>query len=256
MKKKLFNKQGFTLIELLAVVLIIGILVTVGAVAISTAIDKTNRTKVDADFSEYMSCLTYSVNANPQLARRTGYQNTDILAALNSNFEPELQIDLEHSGSEDNLINGGSNLVSLRDITEGTIVASKFLDPWGTPYRLYIQANDLSLTGNSAKNEDQKDAELRIFIISNGPNTTSGTSANILDSDDIVAMIEYVNGELNTGYYNTGSTGSSNIFWFAQDLMGFDKSKALDTSSSDTILNMNYACLEVGEPDEKSTSAS
>lgn len=256
MKKKLFNRKGFTLIELLAVVLIIGILVTVGAVAISTAIDKTNRTKVDADFREFMPCITYSINSDPQIIRKTGYQNADVLYVINSNLEPELQIDLSHCGSDDNLLNGGSNLSSIKDITQSTIVASKYLDPWGTPYRFYVQANDLALTGENSKNSEKNDAELRVFVISNGPNTISGKTVNLLDKDDIVAVVECVNGSMRIGYFNTSNTNSSDIFWFLEDIRGFDKSKALDTSAPDTVLNMNCACLEVGEPNDQSTSES
>lgn len=51
--KRYVKPKGFTLIELLAVVVIISILTTVGAIAISAAIDRTNRTKVRADFSEF-----------------------------------------------------------------------------------------------------------------------------------------------------------------------------------------------------------
>lgn len=98
--------KGFTLIELLAVVVIISILTTVGAIAISAAIDRTNRTKVRADFSEFETTLTYTLNSSPQLARSEGHQCTDVLRAFTENAEQELKVDLSHTGSEDTLHNG------------------------------------------------------------------------------------------------------------------------------------------------------
>lgn len=238
------KNKGFTLIELLAVVLIIGILVTVGSIAITSAIDKTNRTKVKADFNEFETALTYVINSNPQLARVTGYQNTDVLRAYNESAEPALRVDLSHCGSENNLHDGGSTFSKLSDITQLTVVATAYMDPWGTPYKMYITGDDISLTGRNGEEADSQDAELRIFIVSNGPNTIGGTAVNVLDSDDIAMLVEYVNGQLRIGYHNTDTVSANNIYWFAQDFVGFDSSKALDPADSQSVLNMNLACLE------------
>lgn len=242
--RRLRKNKGFTLIELLAVVLIIGILVTVGSIAITSAIDKTNRTKVKADFNEFETALTFTINSNPQLARATGHQCTEVLRVYNESAEPALRIDLAHSGSENTLHEGNSTFANLSDITATSVIATSYTDPWGTPYKLYVTGDNLALTGRNGSDAESPDAELRIFVISNGPNTIGGTAINTLDADDIAMLIEYVNGELRIGYYNTDASDSKRIYWFGQDFPEFDAAKALDINDSKSVLNMNLACLE------------
>jgi prepilin-type N-terminal cleavage/methylation domain-containing protein len=241
--KRYVKPNGFTLIELLAVVVIISILTTVGAIAISAAIDRTNRTKVRADFSEFETTLTYTLNSSPQLARSEGHQCTDVLRAFTENAEQELKVDLSHTGSEDTLHNGGSTLVGISEISETTVVSTFYKDPWGTPYKVYVTGDNLGLTGKNGGDVDSPDAELRIFIISNGPNTIGGTATNLIDVDDIVLCAEYVNGVLRMGYHNTDNTDLTKLFWFSNDYTGFDDTKALNPESADSVLNMNFACL-------------
>lgn len=239
------------MVELLGVVVILGILITIGAVAVTSAINSANHTKVKADFKEFETAIKYILTDSPQLAKKTGYQNVDVLRTYNEFVEAELRIDLEHSGNEAALYEGGSNIIALNGLNQGSIVATNYIDPWGTPYKLYVQAENLGLTGNNGPGSDSPDAELRVFVISNGPNISGGAASNILDTDDICMMIEYVNGSIRTGFYNTDSTELTEICWFPNDIQGFDEGRVLDTSNPDTKLNMNLACTRPVAINEK-----
>jgi type IV pilus assembly protein PilA len=65
MKKssKLKNKKGFSLVELLAVVVILGLLSTIGIVTVNTLVDKAKQEKMDSQKNTItLSAQTYMQN--------------------------------------------------------------------------------------------------------------------------------------------------------------------------------------------------
>jgi type II secretion system protein G len=73
MKTRKLNKQGFTLVELLIVIVIIGILATIGFVAFSGAQNKAKKSKAQATLSNVKSKLgEYYVDNNNYPAAKSG----------------------------------------------------------------------------------------------------------------------------------------------------------------------------------------
>lgn len=235
-------KKGFTFVELLLALLIIGALTLIGFFAASAAISSANKTRVQSDFQELESECTLILLENPGVLKATGYQPKAVLSYFTNDSSP-LAVDLAHCGSDEELRNGGSDIESIRELNSKSVVGISSTDPWGTPYKIYIQANDLEATG-----DDKGDAEVRVFIISNGENKQGSDKPNLLDSDDICMLIEDINGKISVGYYNLDPS-LEQICWLSKDAKNI-ADVILNTKDPNVILNMNYACLKPVEDNE------
>lgn len=229
--KQFLKSAGFTLLELMCVLLILGITVPLIFFAVTAAISNANHTRVQSDFCDLESECTQILLENPGLLKSEGYQPKKILQYFNAS-ESLLALNFSHCGTDKNLQDGDSSIKTIKDIKQGTILATKAEDPWGIPYKLYIQANKLNVA-NTAEN----DLELRVFLVSNGENRTGSNKPNFLDEDDICFLIECINGKIRTGCYDAKS-GLNEILWYAKD----SSDSQLDINN-EVILNMNYACL-------------
>lgn len=229
--------KGFTFVELLCALLIIGILALIATIAVSSAIASANYTRIQSDFQEMESDCTLVMLENPGISKINGYQPKSILSYF-VNTESTMAIDFTHCGDNKILRNGGSKIESLQDTTSKMLIGLKSIDPWGTPYRIYVQANDLKATGTGAG-----DAELRIFVISSGENRKSNDLPNMLDSDDICMLVENVNGKVRVGYHNLVGAPQEEICWMSDDSEDISACR-VDPKNSNAVLNMNYATLE------------
>lgn len=230
--KQFLKSAGFTFLELMCVLLILGITIPLIFFAVTTVISSANHTRVQSDFRDLESECTQMLLENPGLLKSSGRQPKKLLQYFNAS-ETTLALDFSHCGTDENLQRGNSNIKSLKDIKQSSILAIKAEDPWGVPYRLYIQADKLKVA-----NTAESDLELRIFLVSNGENRTGSDKPNFLDVDDICFLIECINGKIRTGYYDA-KNNCNEILWYAKD----SGDSQLNVDDKDTILNMNYACL-------------
>lgn len=192
-QKKKLNKRGFTMIELIGAMVIIAILTVAGITAIATAISNSRMSATQTDLSGFQTPIEQFLLENPQMAKEN--DTTKIAAALNDYLEGEMQF------ADLTALDGG---VSANDTTapsDSTIDnwQTKRLDAWDEPFRIYIcPMNHAGTTGPS----NAQDTELRIFVVSNGKNSTTGEKNNDIDGDDdMFLMVQLVNGQVSHGLY-------------------------------------------------------
>ena len=203
------NKRGFTVIELIGAMVIISVLTLAGVSSISTSINNARYTSAESDFDGYRTAIQQFMLENPGILK-TRNANT-IAHKLNEYLEDEMKFQTEDDGTF---------VYSCKKYPpyEKVGCAVKRLDPWGNPYRIFIDTQE----PNSLKsNSSEKILQSRIFVISCGPNGTSSgpiTESNkrwygvcYIDSgDDLVSGVQYANGEINWGNYGCHN---GNVDW-------------------------------------------
>lgn len=229
------NKRGFTMIELIGAMVIIAILTVAGITAIATAISNSRMSATQTDLSGFQSPIEQFMLENPQMAKENDTKK--IAAALNEYLEGEMQFKdvTALDGGVSNYaasMDGASGVVTTR-ITEpspSTIGKwqTKRTDAWDQPFRIYI--NPMNHAGTTGPNNNQ-DTELRIFVVSNGKNTTTGANNNNLDGDDdMFLMVQMVNGQVSHGMY--GMRDGDSLFAAASTTAAQVKANTLLASST------------------------
>ena len=200
------NKRGFTMIELIGAMVIIAILTVAGITAIATAINNSRMSATQTDLSGFRTPIENFMLENPQMAKET--DTTKIAAALNEYLEGEMQfisVPTEQCMDQDDVSGDAGD----KDIDYSTPNAGQWqvkrLDAWDQNFRIYIDTENKAATQGS---NDAKDTELRIFVISNGTNSTTGTGAAATEGsryidgdDDLFLCVQMVNGQVSSGYY-------------------------------------------------------
>lgn len=188
------NKRGFTMIELIGAMVIIAILTVAGITAIATAISNSRMSATQTDLSGFQTPIEQFLHENPQMAKKTNVG--EIAAKLNEYLEGEMQFKTvpTTTTADDN--------VDYNDVDAGGW-QTKRLDAWDQPFRIYI---DTAKHGATNGTDAAKDSEIRIFVVSNGKNSTTGaaskTGNRYLDgTDDMFLMVQLVNGQVSHGMY-------------------------------------------------------
>lgn len=185
------NKRGFTMIELIGAMVIIAILTVAGITAIATAISNSRMSATQTDLSGFQTPIEQFLLENPQMAKSTNVH--DIAASLNDYLEGEMQFKAVPSDTSN---------------TTATVKGwqTKRNDAWDQPFRIVIiPDNHTATTGPN----NAQDTELRIFVVSNGKNsttadtaeTTAGKNINVDGDDDMFLMVQLVNGQVSHGMY-------------------------------------------------------
>lgn len=174
------ERRGFTMIELIGAMVILAILTVAGISAVATAISNSRMSATQSDLAGFQSPIEQFLLENPQMAKETDI--TKIATKLNTYLEGEMQF-----SSTPDAANTIANWQTKR------------LDPWDEPYRIYIcPTNHAATTGPN----NAQDTELRIFVVSNGKNSTTGAKNQNLDGDDdMFLMVQLVNGQVSHGMY-------------------------------------------------------
>lgn len=192
------NNRGFTMIELMGTLVIIAVLTVAGIAAIASSINKSRVSATMTDLSGFCLPIEQFLMENPQLAKSD--DDGFIASELNKYLEGEMQfINIPQIGdSADDLLDYSTVQTSGWQV--------KHLDPWDQPYRIYIDTSQHDGTNGSSP---AKDTEIRIYVISNGKNSTTGAvrmGNRYLDGiDDLFLCVEYVNGHISSGYYGFDS---------------------------------------------------
>ena len=216
------NKRGFTMIELIGAMVIIAILTVAGITAIATAISNSRMSATQTDLSGFQSPIEQFLLENPQMAKQN--DTTVIAKALNEYLEGEMQF------KDVTALDGGVSTNSTTAPSASTIDKwqTKRTDAWDQPFRIYI--NPMNHTGTTGPNNAQ-DTELRIFVVSNGKNTTTGAKNNNLDGDDdMFLMVQMVNGQVSHGMY--GMRDGDSLFAAASTSAAHVKSNTMLTTST------------------------
>ena len=187
------NKRGFTMIELIGAMVIIAILTVAGITAIATAISNSRMSATQTDLSGFQTPIEQFLLENPQMAKSD--DTKAIAAKLNEYLEGEMQFKtVPTTVAED--------AVDYNNVDAGGW-QTKRLDAWDQPFRIYIDTDEHDATNGT---DAAKDSEIRIFVVSNGKNSTTGTTAKTgnryLDgTDDMFLMVQLVNGQVSHGMY-------------------------------------------------------
>lgn len=218
------NKRGFTMIELIGAMVIIAILTVAGITAIATAISNSRMSATQTDLSGFQTPIEQFLLENPQMAKED--DTTVIAEALNEYLEGEMQF------KDVTALDGGVAADSTSAPSDSTITAwqTKRTDAWDEPFRIYI--NPMNHAGTTGPNNAQ-DTELRIFVVSNGKNSTTGEHNNDVDGDDdMFLMVQLVNGQVSHGMY--GMRDGDSLFAAAQTAAENVASKTYVSLSTDT----------------------
>lgn len=192
-KSKKMNKRGFTMIELIGAMVIIAILTVAGITAIATAISNSRMSATQTDLSGFQTPIEQFLLENPQMAKSN--DTKAIAAKLNEYLEGEMQFKTVPTTNAD-------DGVDYNNVDAGGW-QTKRLDAWDQPFRIYIDTAEHAATNGT---DAAKDSEIRIFVVSNGKNSTTGTTAKTgnryLDgTDDMFLMVQLVNGQVSHGMY-------------------------------------------------------
>lgn len=190
------NKRGFTMIELIGAMVIIAILTVAGITAIATAISNSRMSATQTDLSGFQTPIEQFLLENPQMAKSN--DTGAIAAKLNEYLEGEMQFKVAPGTGDSADDDLDYNTVELADSWQ-----TKRLDAWDQPFRIYIDTAEHAATNGT---DAAKDSEIRIFVVSNGKNSTTGTTAKTgnryLDgTDDMFLMVQLVNGQVSHGMY-------------------------------------------------------
>ena len=203
------NKRGFTVIELIGAMVIISVLSLAGVSSISTSINNARYTSAESDFDGYRTAIQQFMLENPGILKT---RNTNTIAhKLNEYLEDEMKFQTEDDGT---FVYSSKKYPPYEKVG----CAVKRLDPWGNPYRIGIDTQQVrALKADQSK----KTLQARIFVISCGPNGTSSgpvTESNkgwygvgYIDSgDDLFTGVQYVDGQINWGNYGCRN---GNVDW-------------------------------------------
>lgn len=200
------NKRGFTMIELIGAMVIIAILTVAGITAIATAISNSRMSATQTDLSGFQTPIEQFLLENPQMAKE---KDTKVIAkALNEYLEGEMQF------KNVNALDGGVSTSDTTAPSDSTITTwqTKRTDAWDEPFRIFI--TPMNHAGTTGPNNTQ-DTELRIFVVSNGKNSTTGEHNNDVDGDDdMFLLVQLVNGQVSHGLY--GMRDGDSLFAAAQ----------------------------------------
>lgn len=219
---KVKQNRGFTMIELIGAMVILAILTVAGITAVATAISNSRMSACQSDLSGFQSPIEQFLLENPQMAKQL---DTKVIAkALNEYLEGEMQF-VDVSGLDSGVSTNATSVPSTSTISKWQV---KRLDPWDEPYRIYIcPMNQSATTGPN----NTQDTELRIFVVSNGKNSTTGASNNALDGDDdMFLMVQLVNGQVSHGMY--GMRDGDSLFAAAHTTAAQVKAKTMLTASA------------------------
>ena len=193
------NKRGFTMIELVAAIFIIALLTAAGIAAVSILITNARITATQQDLSGFRTPIEQFLLENPAMAKETDV--IKIANKMNSYLEGEMQFaNLPSTQATPN-----DSDVDYNQILDTPSWQTQRQDAWDHPYRIFINPSDMDATGNSYTGA--KDSELRIFVVSNGKNSTTGTNGeskgnHLVDGDDdMILMVQLVNGQVQSGFY-------------------------------------------------------
>lgn len=190
-KEKKVNKRGFTMIELIGAMVIIAILTVAGITAIATAISNSRMSATQTDLSGFQTPIEQFLLENPQMAKKTDVG--EIAAALNEYLEGEMQFKAVPTDDA----NGTATVEGWQ---------TKRMDAWDQEFRIVIVPDNHEATTGP---NNAQDTELRIFVVSNGKNsttadtaeTTAGKNINVDGDDDMFLMVQLVNGQVSHGMY-------------------------------------------------------
>lgn len=191
------NKRGFTMIELIGAMVIIAILTVAGITAIATAISNSRMSATQTDLSGFQTPIEQFLLENPQMAKSN--DTVAIATKLNEYLEGEMQFAVlpdEAADDDEDYTTSSNTGFAGKWIT-------KRLDAWDQPFRIYIDTAEHAATNGT---DAAKDSEIRIFVVSNGKNSTTGctggTGNRYLDgTDDMFLMVQLVNGQVSHGMY-------------------------------------------------------
>ncbi len=227
MKKSLhlsFQREAFTLIELLTVIAIIAVLMGLLFPAVLSVKESARKTQAKNDAAQIVTAVKaynteygmYPLQQPQLLAGQGGYDtvygdpkakypndqlfdvlrnvtngaNKDLVASMNPKqivfFEGNLAKDAVHPKS-------GFASTSAKAANGDTIKTGTFVDPWGNPYAVFIDASyDNSITSNGGGIRwfyyvDQPDVNLGAGACSLGKDGKWGTNGNgkLQGSDDV-----------------------------------------------------------------------
>ncbi|MEG2376820.1 MAG: type II secretion system protein [Clostridia bacterium] len=191
------NKKGFTMIELIGAMIIIAVLTVAGITAVTTAINNSRMTAAQEDLAGFRTVLETFCMENPQYAKgvNTAPATIDaVMTDLNANY---LEGEMKFNGVVEKGARGGVVTLNRRD-------------PWGTPYQLHINLDDLDADGNATA----VDSMMRFVVVSAGKNTTTtgqgpseaaiATGAMSTDgNDDLAEVTQYANGAVASCFMGT-----------------------------------------------------
>lgn len=184
------HRAGFTLIELLVVISIIAILASLAFPAVQGALESGKKAKARNDLQQIvMAVKAYQLEYGrlPILSGGDGkYEdNNDVLfnvlrpmpglngdqLALNPRLIPFIEVRVA-KGTKDGLVGG------------------KFVDPWGKPYKIWMDDNyDNRVANMYSGNAGWDPVETTVIAASAGPNTNglSGDKNSADAKDDIIS---------------------------------------------------------------------
>lgn len=128
------KKNGFTLLELLVVIVILGLLITLGSKSLRAVKRSAKRTKALVEIKSIETALNAYQNKYGKLPAPNILQGREDL----EDGEEESQDTLAILMAEDSLLNP-AQLVFLE--TQGSSVAGVFVDPWGSQYKILLDTD-------------------------------------------------------------------------------------------------------------------
>lgn len=222
-------RKGFSIVQIILVILGIAILTAATIFASISFINSSKYSKTQQELTTLQTPIMQFMLENPQYARSVKDGNdadlAAMLTALNVYLDGDMKISLANTGTEEIFAVGGGSLTSISGIKTTDYIGIARKDAWGTPYRIYVNPSQLvTLIKNggtaptyanlgkpqtASTTGEQNDSELRIFIVSSGPNGKTGgmptSSAALIDEDDVFVVCEYINGTLRTGFHGLRS---------------------------------------------------
>lgn len=195
-KEKKVNKRGFTMIELIGAMVIIAILTVAGITAIATAISNSRMSATQTDLSGFQTPIEQFLLENPQMAKENDLAK--IGAELNKYLEGEMQFKALPADTDSVDVAQGDQQIAQFEVKRN--------DAWDQPFRIAIVTDNHSATQGPS---NAQDTELRIFVVSNGKNSTTGATDSAADGsnllvdgdDDMFLMVQLVNGQVSHGMY-------------------------------------------------------
>lgn len=246
--KRRRKKSGFSFIEFVLCVMLMAIFAAVGWVSYAKITNDSHVAVTQSDLKSFEDTIKSMLMDNPQIAKvPTMYQDAMVYTLLDEYFETEMKIDLKHSGDETTVTTGASTFADYTELQSDTpegakTVATYRSDSWKTRYKIFVNCTNLQATGDGLPAGSSTDTEIRIFVICNGKNQmTSPVTCQVEAKDDLILMVEVVNGELSVGYYGFKGIATNNLItWGDSDSITPTEIK----KEKDTYFKMQYAYMK------------